>query len=252
MSRSLPITISTTVAALALAACVDNNADTGLTILRNAASDLDCIPDSSVGTFRSSGVIDTNAPVGYVFTPVVRNELAAGSDMTSSRSVFLQGARVTIGFFDDTLFDDARQAQLEEAGLTRFSVPLSGSVEAGGGTATIGFEIVPTELLFEIEQALPAPTEGDPVPSTVLDVRVQIYGTRGGDSISSNTFSYPVEVCTDCLQITTPQTCEQLDPNFEGSAGGVCNPLQDGTLVCCNSEAGGLICPAEPRMPPKT
>lgn len=250
MSRSLPIISTCT--ALALAACVDNSADTGLTILRNAASDTDCVPSPDVTTFRNAGLIEADSSSGYVFTPLIRNELVAGTDGTSARSVFLRGARITIDFYDEGLFDDAEQADLRERGVTRFMVPLSGSIDAGGGEITLGFEIVPTELLFEIGARLPEPTAADPSPSSVVDVGVQLFGSANGDSIDSNTFHYPVEICDDCLTVVTPTTCEMLPTDFEGSAGGLCNPVQDGTLTCCVTDGGALICPAEPRTPPET
>jgi hypothetical protein len=232
-------TLATASFALALAACVENNADSGLVILRNIAPATGCTLDAESSEFLASGVIDTASTRGYFFTPVARNDLTttAGENETQ-KTIFVEGAHVTIDFFDTDLFTKDEVATFATDGLTRFAVPSSGGIDPNGGLATFGFEIVPAELIALIAPKLPAGT------STVLRVGVQIFGTRAGSSTESNLFRYPVEVCNGCV-VHDVGVCESLPADFTASPGGACNPLQDVVLDCCTPMAGGdPVCPA--------
>lgn len=240
MARSI---VSAALPLLVLAgACVDNNADSGLVILRNIAPELGCTVDPTSSTTRNSGVIEVDSPVGYVFTPVVRNDLvAADGENITAKSIFVTGARVEIDFLDDALFTDAEQTQFDTDGLTRFMVPSSGAIDPNGGLQSYHLEIVPTALLAKIEPKLVA-TTADPTPSTMLTVRVQFFGTRTGSSLSSNWFAYPVEVCLGCLtSVLGP--CDTL-PEGDYLTGGACGPQQDGVTECCLAADSSLVCPA--------
>ncbi len=247
MARSI---VSAALPLLVLAgACVDNNADSGLVILRNIAPELGCAVDPTSSTVRTSGILEDDAAFGYVFTPVVRNDLVTveGENVTA-KSIFVTGARVTIDFYDPTLFTEAEQATFDTDGLTKFIVPTSGAIDPDGGVQTFHLEIVPTELLAKIAPKLAAMTT-DPTPETVLDVRVQFFGTRSGDDVSSNTFRYPVTVCHDCLtNVLGP--CAALPTDVEIRDGGACGPDQDGVIDCClAADLTTRVCPAVPPVP---
>lgn len=230
-------------------ACVDNNADSGLVILRNVAPEMGCVVDPSSTAVRTSGIIEADSPVGYVFTPVVRNDLVTfeGENITA-KSIFVTGARVTIDFYDAALFTAAEQTQFDADGLTKFMVPSSGAIDPDGGLQSYQLEIVPPELLAKIAPKLVA-SAADPAPSTMLDVRVQFVGTRTGSSVSSNTFRYPVEVCLDCLT-TMLGACAAVPTDAEIHTGGACGLHQDGPLDCCTDAAGAPVCPAVSTTPP--
>ena len=71
-----------------------------------------------------------------------------------------------------------------------------------------------------------------------------MFGTKGGGSVESNVFRYPVQVCLGCMvELLGP--CDGLDASFVGLDGGECNPLQDERLQCCDG-ATGQVCPAQP------
>jgi hypothetical protein len=230
--------------ALALAACVDDNADSGLTLLRNIAPAAGCVVSPDSTDFLPSGTIQADAQRGYFFTPVARNDLAVvQGESETNKLIFIAGAHVTIDFFDPDFFTKDEQATLDADGVTRFAVPSSGAIDPDGGTATFGFEIVPTELLAMIAAKLPAPSPGDPFPSTLLNVSVQLYGTRAGSSTESNVFHYPVEVCDGCI-VHDAGPCAALPDGFTASPGGACNVLQDTQLDCCTDDAGNQVCPA--------
>ena len=241
MARSI---VSAALPLLVLAgACVDNNADSGLVILRNVAPGLGCIADPGSAEVRTSGIIEDDAVGGYVFTPVVRNDIVAfeGENLTA-KSIFIGGARVTIDYSDPDLFTAAEQATFDTDGLTKFVVPSSGAIDPNGGMQTFHLEIVPPELLALIAPKLAAMTT-DPSPSTMLDVRVQFFGTRAGSDVSSNTFRYPVQVCHGCLT-NALGPCDTLAPDVEVQTGGECNPAQDGVTDCCLAADSSLVCPA--------
>lgn len=239
-------------AALALAACVDNGADTGLTLLRNIAPATNCVIATDSSLFIPSGVIQADSVSGYLFTPVARNDLVlAAGEFESSKVIFVEGARVTIGYYDPELFSDGEEADFTARGISRFIVPASGGIDPDGGLAAFLFEIVPTEMLVAVGAKLPDPSPADPSPSTVLDVKVQIFGRAGGGSIESNQFRYPVEVCQDCL-VSITEPCAELPINFEGRPGGACNPLQDSAVDCCFTAANERICPATASGGPQT
>lgn len=230
------------VAALSgLVACVEDNADAGLLILRNIAPGDDCTLDTTTVNFINHGRIQSNSLAGYLFTPLVRNDLViSDNEAEGPKTVFLEGARVEISFYDPTLFTEEQLTDLANRSLTSFVVPVSGSVEPAGGLAALGFEVVPRQLLIEVGNALPAATPENPAPTTVVDARVQMFGSRGGGEIESNWFHYPVEVCVNCLTIDHGE-CSALPDSFDARTGGVCNPVQDGYVDCCD---GGAVCPA--------
>ncbi len=226
-------------------ACVDNNADSGLVILRNVAPELGCVVDPASDVVRTSGVIEDDAAAGYVFTPVVRNDLTTvAGENTTAKSIFINGARVTIDFYDATLFTAAEQAQFDTDGLTKFVVPSSGAIDPDGGLQTFHLEIVPDVLLAKIAPKLATSTTA----STMLDVRIQFFGTRSGSDVSSNTFRYPVEVCHGCLTRSLG-ACEGLPMDLEVQTGGACGPDQDGVVDCCTATDGTQVCPAVGTMP---
>ncbi len=226
--------------ALGAGACVDTNADSGLRIIANSAPGDLCVVDPSALTFQDDGIIDANSFFGYLFTPIVTNDLVTfGDELTAPKTIYVTHARVDIKFYDPS-FNDLPV----DRGLVHFQVATSGSIEPNGGRVGLSFEVVPVDLLAAIGDQLPDPMNGVPPSRTTLDVSVQLVGTHGGDEVVSNVFRYPVEVCDGCL-VANVGACTLLPEGFEAQTGGVCNTLQDGVLECCDS-SGALVCPAAP------
>ena len=235
-----------------LSSCVDDNADSALIILRAVTPDASCMFSATDSAFLPSGIIQADSVGGYLIGPEVRNDLTLldGEAMTP-KTVFVNGAEIEIRFYDEDLFDAATQAELTATGVTRFFAPFTGAVDPNGGTAVFPFEAVPDDLLRRIGAALPAVSAADPRPSTLLDVRIRMTGTRGGSSLESNLFRFPVEVCANCARdILGP--CDAIPPNAMIRTGGACRPLQDGVTTCCTGAdpdgvgpmTGPLVCPA--------
>ena len=222
-----------------LVACVDDGADAPMLILRNLAPGDGCALDPSADTFISGGRIESVSPLGYVFTPVIRNDLQLlEGEPTGPKTIFLESARVELSIYPNDLIETANL----DAAQQKFMVPVSGTIEPGGGTAALAFTIVPADVVELIGDQFPAMATGG---SVVIDARIQMVGKRGGSEVRSNVFRYPVEVCVGCVQRSL-YACDALPDGFEPGTGGACNMYQDGILDCCN----GNICPAAP--PPGT
>jgi hypothetical protein len=228
-----------------LAACVNDDADAPMVILRNVVPTSGCVIDPENAVFITSGRIQSTLDEGrfssgYLFTPSVRNDLVLfEGELATPKTIFLRNARVLIDFADPTLFTAEELAAFQERGLTRFMVPLSGSLEPGGGTVGLAFEIVPRQLLDAIGAKLTG------VETALLDVQVQITGKRAGGDAESNIFHYPVEVCLSCLDNFVGE-CASLPEGFQPSTGGACNSAQDVGVDCCTDEVGQFVCPAQP------
>lgn len=231
--------VATLLPLVALAACVDNDADAGMVILRNVAPAEGCVASTDSDVFQSSGKIQVDSPYGYLFTPLIRNDMTTleGQNPTQ-RTIFIESIDATVDIFEPEVFTLAELTELETDGLTRFRTPASGSIAPNGGLMTLQAVIVPPELLAAIAPKLTA--ERDRI---TLDVRVQARGTHAGTSVTSNSFRYPVLVCRDCLAAVVGD-CDAIDPDATYQQGGACNPLQDGLLDCCTTAEGTLRCPA--------
>jgi hypothetical protein len=209
--------------AASLAACVESGADSNVVILRNQALVDSCAGNADPSApFYGSGTIDLTSQAGYIFSPLVQNfaEDIAGSSL---RIAFMHGAKVDIHFSDD-----ARDEALYPSDLTRFQIPLSGSIDPGGYVGLI-FELVPDELI-------PMLVDGD-----ILLVDVRIYGEIGGNSFESSTFRYPIEVCEGCLAYNLG-ACSTVPESYDPIVGNPCG-LQDSPTECCQVDTS-LVCPA--------
>lgn len=224
------------VAAIALMAsltgCVGGDADANIVILRNQAqaSNLCIASADPEGAFNSSGVIDLRSAGGYVFTPIVQNFASAVEGDSTSRIAFLRGARVDIHFSDE-----AQEEALAGTALTRFEVPLSGSISPGG-TAGLIFEIVPAQLLESVG-------DGD-----IMLVDIRMVGEMDGGGFEGAVFRYPIEVCASCT-VQNIGSCDSYPTDFTGAgAANGCNVYQDSAVECCEGVSGLLVCPAAGTM----
>ncbi|MEZ4362856.1 MAG: hypothetical protein R3B48_21875 [Kofleriaceae bacterium] len=234
MTRSLLLPL------LLVAGCADNTGDGSLRVIRNQVIEGEsCVVSSTLTTTgRSGGAIEVTSPVDYVLTPVVQNfATSSGGKLTAQRTAFLEGARIDLSFAKADLFTDAELAELTTAGLTKFASPFSAAVSPDGGSSGVGFSVVPAELLTRMRAKLAT------VGSTVVNVRLTVYGSMGGGDVESEPFFYPVTVCdhnvAPCV-IGSTFTCGATGVDVR--KGNACNPFQDGPVDCCTS-AGTLYCP---------
>ena len=216
-------------------ACVD--AAESIQILQNQVAGEGCVVGTDKSTFQARGRIDVNATGGYLFTPLVEN--SAVSSQSATRRVFVEGANVDIEFpggeFSTDDFD---------AALVSFKKPFSGSIDPGASN-TFAFEVISKKLLDDMATAGLA--EGSPVE---VIAKVEIVGTMDGSGLSSNVFSYPIEVCNGCLTNVVGD-CTDLPTELEIRTGGTCQTLQDGVLDCCVKSDETMSCPAVAEIVPE-
>jgi hypothetical protein len=182
------------------------------------------VPASRMGS-RNTGLIDTNAGDGYVFTPLVQSLIEDTSE-DSERVISMRGADVEISFTSG--FDEA---DVSDDRLIRFSSAFSGSVFPGA-QSSFAFVVVQEDLLDEIAAA---------GGSAQLSVEVTVFGDLDGSDVESDPFVYPVEVCDGCLTIDRGP-CAALGDDFEPRDTNPCNPAQDVAADCCTSDGGDLVC----------
>ena len=214
----------------ATGACAADGAES-IQILRNQVPGEGCvIPTDTSGLFQPRGRIDVAASSGYLFTPIIQSNVEPSE--AAGRWVFVEGANVSLEFVGSnapgTDFGD----------LTNFRSLFSGSIEPGG-VASFAFDIVPKQLLGMLTVNVDDPLQ--------VVATIEVTGTLDGSDVTSNTFSYPVEICNGCMT-NVLGACEGLEAT-EISLGGACQTYQDGVVDCCTDAEGALVCPAVPIVP---
>jgi hypothetical protein len=236
MTRLRAITLA---AALFTGAGCAGNGDEALLILQNQFPDDGCVISAQEGSLvQDDGTLDVLGGTGYLFTPLVKNTTLGETGTEAQRRVFIKGARIDIRFANVELFSDAELQMYDDIGLTRFEVPLAGSVSPDGGTIALSFEIIQAALTRVLTDKI----SGDAELLVLADVKV--LGELGGGDIESQTFTFAVRVCAGCL-INVVAACDALPDAFMPREGNPCNPFQDGTVDCCSTGAAEqLRCPA--------
>lgn len=220
--------------AAALTACAGNG-DEALIIIQNQVPAENCIISGAEdSTVQDDGTLDVIGGTGYLFTPLVKNTASGETGTEAQRRVFITGARVDLRFADPTLFSEQELQQFEDAGLTRFEVPLAGSVTPNGGTLSLSFDIIPRAFTRVLSDKIAADTE------ILVLADVVMRGTLGGGTIESQRFTFGVNVCAGCL-VTNFGACDALE-GIEPRVGNPCNPFQDAAVDCCTS-GDALFCP---------
>lgn len=218
-----------TLAFVFLAACVQSGDETVL-ILHNVAPADGCTISAEAGAgYLSTGVIDVNTIRGYTFTPVAENTAQSGEG-GNNYIAFVSGAHVNVHFADDAL-----ESALADTDLTRFEVPISGSIDPDGGTTAFAFEVVPGELINMLATEIEDPLRD----RVLLLVDISIFGDINNGGFETQTFRYPVEVCDGCL-FNNVGACSDYPTGTEfPNPGNGCNIAQDYTVDCCDG-----VCPA--------
>ncbi len=233
-------------AVLALSACA-NQGDEGFSVLNNTAVTTTCQFSGDPGQpFIAHGEIYSKSPQGYLLTPLIQSRVSssgAGSGAAvdpSTRTIYLKAANIDL---------EVKAATVEHADGT-FSNPtvtipenlakqsaLFSAALLPAGSTNISFELIPTQTLRAIEQAV-APSATDRMRVEVL-ATVTVVGDLNGDDLSAQPFTYPVTVCNDCIVHNVGACPTTITPR----TGNACNPYQDGDIDCCTMD-GSLVCPA--------
>lgn len=203
------------------------------------------IPVDKAAPYQGEGVLDvavpmTNPEAAYLLFPLLENDLPADAEGVSSPNrIALTGFEIDLtaiggpdafrSFFDSAVGDP------ERAGLVRYQVPWSGSVDPGGGTTSATTNALPAEAARRLRDtgALAGGSIG------LVNARVRAVGRTSSATLRSDAFNYPIRVCQGCL-IRRTSACPLAAPI---ASGGICNAGQDATIDCCTVGAT-LVCPA--------
>jgi hypothetical protein len=189
--------------------------------------------------FKSHGLIWAYSPLGYQMTPLISSRVQVGMEEMPDdlqRTIFLRGADVTLTLKAVSVENNgAFTVTQKDTVVDQFGVLFAGSLPPAG-SVNIAFEVISPSTLRNI-LGMAGATSG--VSAEVL-ASVVIRGDLGGDEITSNTFEYPISVCTDCVVVNNG-ACPMTGTPRTGDA---CNPFQDGIVDCCTDASNNLICPA--------
>lgn len=211
-------------AAIAASACTSEGG-AGFFIVQNQDPDEGCTIPTDVGSgFLSSGIIDSNASSGYLFTPVVQSLFSPSETGDVDHVIFVQGADVALEFPGGDFSNRSAVRQM-----------FSGAIFPGS-TTSFGFEIVPADLLGEIGGTL------GPGQRTNVRAEINMFGNADGEPVDAEPYWYNVEVCNGCL-MEVLESCDIPD-GYTIRTGGACQMLQDGVVTCCMDDTLGLLCPA--------
>lgn len=232
--------------ATGLAGCLaDNGTDGGILVLRNVIPMADSCSTmvSADETGLTHGAIDTQFPRGYIFIAQMKSRITALAGTEDQRTILLSGARVDIRFPDSTFFSAAELARLVDLGLTKFRTLFTAPIEPNGGITDAGFELVPAELIAQINAK-----SNDPFAIEML-ATFTVEGDMAGQHVESNAFTYPITVGRG-VTIRELGTCP-LPEGTEVRSGSSCGFTQDAAVDCCtdpravsSTNPKGLICPA--------
>jgi hypothetical protein len=239
--------LATLSAALMLVGCASQG-DEGMTVINNTAVSGDqCTLTGDLSQpFKSHGLIYGLSPLGYTLTPLISSRVQMGMEVNADilqKTIFLRGADVTLTLKAVSVESGGQYTVTQKDTLVeQFGVLFAGSLPPAG-SVNVGFEVIPPATLRTILGMSGAPA-GANINAEVL-ASVVIRGDLGGDEITSNTFEYPISVCTNCVVVNNG-ACPMAGVPRTGDA---CNPFQDGIVDCCTDASGSLICPASTATP---
>jgi hypothetical protein len=129
--------------------------------------------------------------------------------------------------FQKTWFAHATRVTVRPGGASATITHAPVAVLAGGGESADVFEVVDAQLAPAVQQLAPAPGE---LRRVVLDITLD-GETQDGEGLETNVFSYPIDLCVDCIPtpVCAPgETLTRTACGFEG---------QDSPSICVAGEA---------------
>jgi hypothetical protein len=212
-------------------------------IVQNQVPEDGCVISTDGAIYRGEGVLDVRlipdqATDGYVFFPLVKNDLPAPSAGESTLNrIELKGFDVDIMAIGPLPANtDALLKSLDDGTLMHFRLPWSGVIDPGGGLKSAHVSVIGAELARRIRDT------GDlrqKASYLQLGARVRIAGDRSG-AVMSDPFVFPIRVCDGCL-VGNVESCPFAAAPT--NAGNACNVAQDDVVDCCTT-GNKLTCPA--------
>ena len=218
-------------------------------IVQNQVPNADCTIPATLGTlYRGEGVLDVrlvgDGQSGYQLFPLLQNNFPgpSGGQTVDANRIALSGFDVDIALPPDAPPDSQitalfTQLAMSSSGgpdpLIQYSTLTSGSVASGGGNTASSVNVFPSELAQKVRDT----GELSPVNHFWVMASVRARGNTLVNSVQSDAFKYPIELCDGCLVI------DQGACPVAAAEGNSCYIGQDSGSGCC-SQAGQLFCPS--------
>ena len=213
--RSIATTTAALVGtALLLGACAEDIPE--IFIAQNQAIGDDCAPATGAAVAsQGAGILDVFLATQYDVTPLIE------STLVPSNSVEYRGLAAGAG----GLFGNEWEANLITlnratveldipaavgvAVARSFDIQISGSITPGGQTVVPLTAITPP--VVNVLRSSPLIRQSLTTPVTIL-ARIKVSGrTSAGNTVGSNEFTYPINVCYGCLLDVPP---DAIDPSL--------------------------------------
>jgi hypothetical protein len=210
-------------------------------VLQNQVPQTGCsVPAEPSSQYRPDGVLDVSivnnkATAGYLVFPLLENDLPGSpKGQVDGNRIALSNWVVSVGVNPNYTPPGIVSAFNQDASLTSYTLPTSGSVASGGGHTASVVDVFPPELVGEVSNAM-----ANGGGSFTAYATIHAIGNTINGSIQSDDFVFPISVCSGCL-IGNQSMCPFRSP--PANLGNPCNPAQDDIVDCCTVSAN-LFCP---------
>jgi hypothetical protein len=214
MASKLPTLLAAGVLSATLTGCVDNNSSIFILGVGffNPDNGCACEPDEEAPLLAQGTVDSAQRGAGYTACLRVGNQMIESNDDNRLR---VETSRVTLFEAEVEVFD------FQSNSLTSFSQPISGFIDAGGGsTPSFGAAIITM-----IDQGTLGAIDTAGGGQTVVS-RIRLFGeSLGGNDVETGLYDFPITVCNGCLGCVEAAECDD-------KVASVCQLGQDAVADC--------------------
>jgi hypothetical protein len=215
-------------------------------VVHNQVPLSDCsIPGMLTDAYRPFGVYDVSPAEGsllrslvggYALFPLLQNDFPGASGDVEGNRIALSGWDVEIGVAANAepgaITDLITSLTTTNDPLVKYSTVTSGSVGSGGGFTASMVNAFPEDLGTMIHSmGILSPTR-----TYWIEATVRARGTTLVQSVESQEFHYPIQLCDGCLTVDVGP-CGPTPV-----ASGACTPGQDFAPLACCEKVGELVC----------
>jgi hypothetical protein len=219
-------------AVVALVGCVPGSSPiriNGLFPIDTGMGGAECNLQTDIGISR--GRLDASGGGDYILVLRVASDLDNAYTIQSNRGVDLTPVSVRNFNFDQVAL--TYRSINPSITFEAETIPATGTVPPGEAEALVSTDIIGDKAAARLRDMLT-----DPTVTTQLTVNIQLRGhLESGETVQSNTVSFPIEVTTTNAACTEPGNVTRSGPC--GSRGG-----QDGSVfACCTGPGAPVGCP---------
>lgn len=214
----LPLVVAAALAMVLGAGCVDD--DVSFYIQQNQVVEEGCTVSTTEDVFLSAGVLDVSLGYGYYMNPLVVNNMreTAQEDKQPERN------NLHMKRFDVTIDMSGAPVSAPTSELD-FSVPRSGTIQAGGVAYFARVKVISDKLAGLFKSAL----QGKPNLQPIVQVSMRAIAERSNEVRESAEFVYPISLCSGCLVDLRTAKPDANDKTVEDS---ICGWPQDMPVTC--------------------